>query len=251
MKKLLFNAIAFSLLVMIFISCQKDNNINSHSEAELSTPLFNNNKTQQEPSISSPLNAAKQEFELKVKPLSSKQIQDIARKLQKKKKAISLTTNRMDVVEELPDGEVPITDDVEEIETILSPLVQNGRQIHNEILSKVTSSPDWLMLPFEEKNAILNLSDDQLGELSLIYSTVNLNEWESQPIEALRMDLGTIRSCLSGALGLGDLYYLIVENPRALLNASGAVKILKHVGLRYLGWVGLGLAVWDFVDCVS
>jgi hypothetical protein len=85
----------------------------------------------------------------------------------------------------------------------------------------------------------------------LIYSTVDLAEWQSDPLEPMRMDIGTIRSCLSGALGLGDLYYLVVENPRALLSANGALKILKHVGLRYLGYLGLALAVWDFVDCVS
>lgn len=53
-------------------------------------------------------------------------------------------------------------------------------------------------------------------------------------------------------MGLGDLYYLIVENPKALLNSgSNIVKILKNVGLRYLGWLGLALAVWDFIDCAN
>jgi len=191
--------------------------------------------------------ANEESFELKTKPLSKKKIQSIAKQLQSKKAKTSFTTGRIDIVEP-----VAIIDDVAEVQIILEPLIQNGRELHTEIISKITSSEDWLLLTATEKNAILYMTNDQLGELALIYSTVNLAEWQTEPAqEELRIDLGTVRSCLSGALGLGDLYYLVVENPKALLSARGAIKILKHVGLRYLGVIGLGLAVWDFVDCIS
>ena len=187
-----------------------------------------------------------------MKPLSPKKISAIAKKLEKRKKKLSGETNRIDIIEDVPiDGESPITTDEDEIQTIINPLVHNGRQIHSEIISKVQSSSEWFLLTDYERNAILNITDDQAGELSLIYSTVDLAEWQSGDLEPMLLDFGTIRSCLSGALGLGDLYYLVVENPRALLSANGALKILKHVGLRYLGYIGLALAVWDFVDCIS
>lgn len=219
---------------------------------ELSTELSSNHLTKASPSSQSTSIASRGAFEFKVNPLSSKQIQGIARRLQKKKKEKSSIISRFDVIEELPVvGEIPITDDVAEIERILSPLVQNGRQIHSEIISKVSTSEDWLLLADEEKYAILNMTDDQLGELSLIYSTVNIAEWQTDPLTQAKLDANTIRSCLSGALGLTDLYYLLVESPTSLLSAKGAVQILKRVGLRYLGWFGLGLAVWDFIDCVS
>ena len=60
-----------------------------------------------------------------------------------------------------------------------------------------------------------------------------------------------IRSCLSGALGLGELYYLLIQNPRALATARGTLSLLKHIGGRYLGYIGLGLAIFDFADCIS
>lgn len=236
------------VLALLVWSCQKEQNLTT----ELENANMKNLQTQ--PSSNAQISASARvgEFELKVKPLSPKQIKDIAKKLEKRKKRLSSETNRIDIIEDIPiDGEVPITTDEQEIQTIINPLVQNGRQIHSEIISKVQLSSEWVLLTDYERNAILNITDDQAGELSLIYSTVDLAEWQSDPLEPMRIDIGTIRSCLSGALGVGDLYYLVVENPRALLSANGALKILKHVGLRYLGYVGLALAVWDFVDCVA
>lgn len=241
----LFFAFVLALLVL---SCQKEQTLATQLEVANVTNL----QTQSSSNTQISASARVGEVELKVKPLTPKQISDIAKKLEKRKKRLSSETNRIDIIEDVPiDGEVPITTDEQEIQRIVSPLVQNGRQIHNEIISKVQSSSEWLLLTDYERNAILNITDDQAGELSLIYSTVDLAEWQSDPLEPMRMDIGTIRSCLSGALGLGDLYYLVVENPRALLSANGALKILKHVGLRYLGYLGLALAVWDFVDCVA
>ena len=103
--------------------------------------------------------------------------------MQKRKSKTTSTTSRIDGIEEVPiDGEGPITDNVAEIQNILNPLVQNGREIHSEIISKISTSADWLLLTNEERNAILNLTDDQLGELSLIYSTVNIEEWQTEPL---------------------------------------------------------------------
>lgn len=236
------------VLALLVWSCQKEQTL----ATELEVVNMTNLQTQSLYNTQISASARVGEFELNVKPLTPKQINDIAKKLEKRKKRLSTETNRIDIIEDVPiDGEVPITTDEQEIQTIISPLVQNGRQIHSEIISKVQSSSEWLLLTDYERNAILSITDDQAGELSLIYSTVDLAEWQSDPLEPMRIDIGTIRSCLSGALGLGDLYYLVVENPRALLSANGALKILKHVGLRYLGYVGLALAVGDFVDCVS
>lgn len=136
------------------------------------------------------------------------------------------------------------------IEQKLSPLVENGKLLQEELITKSQNSPEWTSLSQTEKYAIVNMSDNQLAELSLIYS-MSLGEIKEGGLSQRAVDWGTIRSCLSGALGLGDLYYILVENPRALMSAQGAIKALKHVGLRYLGWIGLGLAVWDFIDCVS
>lgn len=137
-------------------------------------------------------------------------------------------------------------EDEDQIREIVMPLIENGRQIHEEILSQVQETAEWQELSEEEREAILNYTEYQFAELSVIYSMT-----QGDAEEVAKVDWNHVRSCLSGAFGLGDIYYLVVENPRALMNASSAVKILKHVGARYLGWIGLGLAIWDFVDCVS
>lgn len=143
------------------------------------------------------------------------------------------------------EGTGPIENE-DQIREIVMPLVENGRLIHEEIISQVQETEEWLNLNEEERAAILNYTEYQLAELSVIYSMT-----QGDAEEVAKVDWNHVRSCLSAAFGLGDIYYLVVENPRALMNASSAVKILKHVGLRYLGWIGLGLAIWDFVDCVS
>lgn len=129
----------------------------------------------------------------------------------------------------------------------IAPLVEAGRKLHDELLTNILKTASWEDLTEAEKYSVVNFSEVQMAELALVYSACNPNDADVLS----SADWGRIRNCLSAALGLGDLYYLVVQNPKALLSASGATKILKHVGLRYLGYIGLILAVVDFVDCVS
>ena len=64
------------------------------------------------------------------------------------------------------------------------------------------------------------------------------------------VDWDRIRSCASGVLGVGVISEL-VKNTAALASAEVAAEILILVGKRTLGWVALGLAVWDFYDCLN
>lgn len=136
--------------------------------------------------------------------------------------------------------------DITKIRKFVTPLIDNGKKIHHELLIKLINSSEWKMLSNQEKEILLNFDDIQLAELSLIYfdlqEKINLREDDTWT---------TVRSCLSGALGLGDLYYLLIENPRSLATARGTISLLKHIGGRYLGYIGLGLAIIDFADCIS
>ncbi len=136
--------------------------------------------------------------------------------------------------------------DITEIHKLINPLIDNGKKIHNEILNNLIKSSEWESISKQEKEILLNFDDIQFSELSLIYfdlqEKINLREDDTWT---------TVRSCLSGALGLGDLYYLLIENPRSLATARGTISLLKHIGGRYLGYIGLGLAIIDFADCIS
>ncbi|SEG00747.1 hypothetical protein [Algoriphagus boritolerans] len=130
-----------------------------------------------------------------------------------------------------------------EIEGVLNPLVENGRDIHQQLLNQINTSPVWNTLSEEDKQSIICLSDQELAELSFIISVTN-------QITSTTADWDRIRSCASGALGIGVVNEL-VKNTAALASAEVAAEILVLVGKRTLGWVALGLVIWDFYDCVK
>jgi hypothetical protein len=170
---------------------------------------------------------------IKTKPLSFEVVNNISIKLKGNKPYMSVD------IEKNKNNEA-------EIKNIVTPLIHNGKEIHNELLLNLKSSQEWNGLTNKEKETLINFSDIQLAELSLIFielqNNITLREED---------DWTEVRSCLSGALGLGELYYLLVQNPRALATARGTLSLLKHIGGRYLGYIGLGLAIFDFVDCIS
>ena len=55
---------------------------------------------------------------------------------------------------------------------------------------------------------------------------------------------------LLGYLGVSVINEL-VKNTATLASAEVAAEILILVGKRTLGWVALGLMVWDFYDCLN
>lgn len=133
----------------------------------------------------------------------------------------------------------------QELRDIIQPLVDNGQQIHSKLVSFLSTTEEWSNLTADEQGSILFYNDVQYAQLGLIYSATDEN------FRGGMYEISSIRDCLSAALGLGELYYLTVANPRALMTVSGALKILKLVGLRYLSYLGLALAILDFLDCIG
>lgn len=130
-----------------------------------------------------------------------------------------------------------------EIEGIMAPLVDNGRSIHAQLLNQINNSSVWNTLSEEDKQSILNLTDQELAELSFIISITN-------QIVTTDVDWERIKNCGSAALGVGVVKEL-VKNTAALASAEVASQILLLVGKRTLGWVALGWLIWDFYDCVK
>ncbi len=129
-----------SSLLFISFSCQKLD-LETKKEKPIETSTLHAKAS------GNTLEAAKlNAISFKVKPIHPKQIHDIAMKLQEKiKKAKRVSVNRM--IEDLPtDGEIILTDDPQEISMIINPLVQNGQQIYNELVSQLQNSYDWTML---------------------------------------------------------------------------------------------------------
>lgn len=132
-----------------------------------------------------------------------------------------------------------------ELRKIFEPLIQNGKLIQLEIIQNLKTSKQWDLIINDEKILIEKMSDEDLIKLSLIYTNLNL--------KSLKVTEGssTLRNCLSAALGIDDIAFLLAGNPKALTNSKTVIKLLKNIGLRYLGYIGLALTIADFIDCIN
>ena len=154
-----------------------------------------------------------------------------------------------EIASELFDSEGAIySEDEIEISEKISPLIENGRALHQELLDKVAESEEWNTLSEEEKDSIINFSNDQHVVLSLIYFLDNPNlEYEANEAG---IDAGVIKDCVSFALGVRGIQE-IIQNTKSLITVKDTIKVLKIIGRRYLGFVGLAWMIWDFMDCVA
>ncbi|WP_396179785.1 hypothetical protein [Flavobacterium sp.] len=127
-----------------------------------------------------------------------------------------------------------------EMQVILQPLIANGELIHNAMINEITTTNEFQNLTEIEKQEILNLTDEQLAELSFIvnfqYQTNNV-DWDR------------VRSCASFALGISGIRNLYL-NTAALGTVETMIGALRLIGKRYLGYVGVALMIYDFADCV-
>ena len=130
----------------------------------------------------------------------------------------------------------------EEMRIILEPLVENGRSLHNEIISQIDFYDPQYELTQEDIDEIQNLNDEQLAQLSFVMSTTYSN------VVSYGAPNPTVRACLAVAVGIAGLSDLIA-NTAALGTAETTIAALRLIGRRYLGWIGVGLMVYDFMDC--
>ena len=119
------------------------------------------------------------------------------------------------------------------------------------MILQLSGTHEWQLLTEEEKTILMNYDDKQMAELALFFTEPPTITTEYiSTIHRSTIEENKILDCVSAVLGLEEAYS-IFQNTRSLMTARGAVKILKLVGRRYLGWAGLALAVVSFVDCVS
>jgi len=120
-------------------------------------------------------------------------------------------------------------------------MVANGRAIYARILENVRLDDPQFELTTQEIEAIQNMSDPHMAEISLIMGIAySPSGW----------DQDTVLNCLSAALGIYEIANLI-ENTRQLMTAQGTIRVIKLIGRRYLGWLGVMLAIHSFGDCME
>lgn len=128
-----------------------------------------------------------------------------------------------------------------EVETILQPLIENGRILHVEMIDFVSATQEFQQLSPEEQNELLYFDNSELATLSFVLSSENATT---------SMDGERIRACISVASGIAGIWELFADTA-ALGTARTAIGALRIIGRRYLGYWGVAMMIYEFAECMS
>ncbi len=133
----------------------------------------------------------------------------------------------------------------------LQVLVDNGKTLYNETMNHLESNA-YAGLSDEDRVQLTSINEQNLAEFSVIMSFAynydafidesnkSSNDWE----------LDRVMSCLGAALGLSEIS-TIISNTAQLTTVQGTTQLLKLVGKRYLGWLGVAVGVYSFGKCMD
>lgn len=131
---------------------------------------------------------------------------------------------------------------------MLKPLINDGAALQRQIVLDISDKPELL----DEKQFYMSLSDDELATLSMLYHVLSDDGVDidklNEDIDGLRISRERLLACLEFAVGITELKELTV---RGVVNAVTIRKALSAIGRRYIGYVGVALMIYDFMDCVG
>ena len=144
---------------------------------------------------------------------------------------------------------------------IYQPLIESGKNIFQflSLNSNNLHLGSEMILSLNQ----MKFSDEQYAEIGFLFAVLNhIDDFEknrklvytSNSNQRLQVDIRDIMTCLGAALGLKlfeELYLntLSIGATAEVLTAKQAVKLLTKLGSRYLGYIGLAYAVYEFVEC--
>lgn len=128
-----------------------------------------------------------------------------------------------------------------EIREAMLPLIENGEVLHNEIISQLNLTDPNFELTSEEIDHVENMDEKELAQLSLIVSSA---------YGKANANYDMVMNCLGAALGISEIYGLI-QNTAQLATATGTMKVVKLIIRRYVGWIGVAVAVYSFSNCMG
>ena len=85
------------------------------------------------------------------------------------------------------------------------------------------------------------MDEKELAQLSLIVSSA---------YGKANANYDMVMNCLGAALGINEIYGLI-QNTAQLATATGTMQVVKLIIRRYVGWIGVALAVYSFSNCMG
>jgi hypothetical protein len=128
----------------------------------------------------------------------------------------------------------------EEMKEILLPLVECGNKLIDDIRKEYEL--DNSLLTLEEINSINLMTDEQIASFAFVLSASQISNISNTKVDYV--------ACIGAALGL-DVIHGLLTNTAQLATVQGATRLLKVLAKRYIGWIGVGVAVYSFLDCID
>lgn len=131
------------------------------------------------------------------------------------------------------------TIDEQQAAVLLEPLVIDGENLRNQIVSQVS---------LEDSEFFEKLSEEELAALSFVCHSID-DIYNGESEEATQsIDAGKVVSCLGVATGISAIADISVVG---IINAKTVKRLLFSICKRYVGYIGIAIMVYDFYDCMK
>lgn len=151
-------------------------------------------------------------------------------------------------------GSVSRTTQISEAEAqqLMQPFIEDGLQLRSQIVRQAELEQTMN----EEVIYFKNLSDEDCAALSFVFHSIKEAGLETEfvtttfdEIETQRLSVSSERllHCAAAAVGLNAIKEIGVSG---VVTAATVRQAVIAIGKRYLGYIGLALMVYDFVECI-
>jgi hypothetical protein len=150
------------------------------------------------------------------------------------------------------------------MEAACAPLVEVGQNVAKEVMEVYLLDKTSFELTDEEMAEICALDVTQSAEVGFLVSMIE-NEDFFLETYGRQITSAQILECLITAIGIDDITDIInikdttlwksiefiKDGTTVLMNAKSMTKILKALGKRTLGWIGVAYMMYDFSTCIN
>lgn len=131
------------------------------------------------------------------------------------------------------------TIDEQQAAVLLEPLVIDGENLRNQIVSQVS---------LEDSEFFEKLSEEELAALSFVIHSLDEISIREEQESTQSIDFGRFASCFGVATGYSLVKDLSVTG---LINARTVKQLLLCFAKRYVGYIGLVVVVYEFYNCYN
>ena len=132
-----------------------------------------------------------------------------------------------------------------DLKVVLTPLINNGKTLHTEMLISVSQINAFKSLTIEQQEEISNISDEQAVVISVIFASNNVEN---------KIDWPTVFACGAVALGIEgaqQIYNLLIGAGIEALGLGTVLTAIGTVASHYIGIFAVAVFVYDFVSCLN